>query len=197
MAQTASKVMNPQDVKEALYLQAARNGDRRSFEDLVRSHQRRIYNLALRMLGNAEDAEDVLQETFLALYRSLKYFRGASRLSTYLHRTAVNFSMMKLRQRRRRREAQHVALEQAAESPDPRAFSLEGLIESERRALLNRLLMGLGQGERAAVVLSDIEGIPNAEASRIMNVSLPAFKSRLRRGREGLRKRLLPYIAKP
>jgi RNA polymerase sigma factor (sigma-70 family) len=105
--------------------------------------------------------------------------------------------MMKLRQRRRRREGQHLTLEQAAENPDPRAFSLEGLMESEKRALLNRLLMGLGQGERAAVVLSDIEGISNAEASRIMGVSLPAFKSRLRRGREGLRKKLLPYIGKP
>lgn len=186
--------MNSSGLQEDLYIKAARNGDRRAFEDLVRAHQRKIYSLALRMLGNEEDAEDVLQETFLALFRSLKAFRGGSRLSTYLHRTAVNFSMMKLRQRRRRRERQHVALEQAAESPDPRAFSLEGLLESEKRALLGRLLMELGKGERAAVVLSDIEGIPNAEASRIMGVSLPAFKSRLRRGREGLRKKLLPHI---
>jgi RNA polymerase sigma-70 factor (ECF subfamily) len=189
--------MYPQGAKEALLTQAARDGDRRAFERLVRANQRRVYSLALRMLGNAEDAEDVLQETFLALFRSLHAFRGGSRLSTYLHRTAVNFCMMKLRQRRRRREGQHLTLEQAAENPDPRAFSLEGLMESEKRALLNRLLMGLGQGERAAVVLSDIEGISNAEASRIMGVSLPAFKSRLRRGREGLRKKLLPYIGKP
>lgn len=189
--------MDSASVNEALLIQSARKGDYGAFEKLVRLNQARVYSLAFRMLGNAEDAEDVLQETFLALFRSLKNFRGGSKLSTYLHRTAVNFCMIKLRQRKRRRERQHVELEQAAESSDPRAFSLENLLESEKKALLNRLLLELGMEERAAVVLSDIEDIPNAEASRIMGITLPAFKSRLRRGREKLRKKLLPYIGKP
>lgn len=160
----------------------------------MRANQARVYSLALRMLGNAEDAEDVLQETFLAAFRSLKSFRGGSRFSTYLHRTAVNFSMMKLRQRKRRRERQHVGLEHAAERPDPAAFTLDRYVDSEARTLLNRFLMELGDGERAAVVLSDIEGVANAEASRMLGVTLPAFKSRLRRGRENLRAKLLPYM---
>lgn len=80
--------MKEQDRQEALLISRARGGDHRAFELLVRLHQRPVYSLALRMLGNPEDAEDALQETFLALYRNLSRFRGGSSLSTYLHRLA-------------------------------------------------------------------------------------------------------------
>jgi RNA polymerase sigma-70 factor (ECF subfamily) len=146
------------------------------------------------MLGNPEDAEDALQETFLALYRSLSRFRGGSSLSTYLHRLAANFSLMRLRRRKSRREGQHLGLEQALERPDHKAFSLEGYVGSETKALLNRLLLELDEGGRSAVVLGDIEGFRDREAARMLGLTLPAFKSRLRRGRESLRKKLLPYL---
>ncbi len=182
--------------KEALLIQAARRGDRRAFEELVKIHERKVYSLAYRMLGSIEDAEDVLQETFLAFYRHLKSFRGSSRLSTYLHRMALNFSLIHLRRRKSRREKYQVDLEQALERHDPTAFTLERLVDSEARALLNRFLQELGDKERVAVVLHDIEGLPNAEASRIMGITLAAFKSRLHRGRDSLRIKLLPYIKK-
>lgn len=186
--------MKAPDRQEALLISRAKGGDHRAFEKLVKSHERRVYSLAYRMLGNPEDAEDVLQETFLALFSGLKGFRGGSSLSTFLHRTAANFSLMRLRKRKSRRERQHVELEQAAERPDPGAFSLDKYMDKETRALLNRFLLELGAVERAAVVLGDIEGVPGAEAARILKLSLPAFKSRLRRGRESLRKKLLPYM---
>ncbi len=172
----------------------ARGGDHRAFESLVRLHQRPVYSLAYRMLGNPEDAEDVLQETFVALYRSLPRFRGSSSLSTYLHRLAANFSLMKLRRRRSRHEKQHQGLDQELERPDPQAFSLDKYLDSEAKALLKRFLWELKEGERAAVVLGDIEGFRDREASKMLGLGLSAYKSRLRRGRENLRKKLLPYL---
>lgn len=186
--------MKAPDRQEALLIFRARQGDHRAFESLVSRHQRSVYSLALRMLGNADDAEDVLQETFLSLFANLRKFRGKSSLSTYLYRTAANFSLMRLRKRKSSRERQHVELEHALEKPDPKAFSLDDLIESEKRGLLNRLLMELGQAERAAVVLGDIEGFSDQEAALMLGLTLPAFKSRLRRGRESLRKKLAPYL---
>jgi RNA polymerase sigma-70 factor (ECF subfamily) len=180
--------------QEALLIREARQGDQAAFEELVRIHQRRVYAVALRMLGNPDDAEDVLQETFLALHRRLGSFRGRSRLSTYLYRSAANFSLMKLRQRRAKKTASHVALDQAEESPDPRAFSLDGYIDSELRAVLDRHLQELPGSERTAVVLRDIEGLPGREVARILSVTVAAMKSRLHHGRERLRRKLAPYF---
>ncbi|HBE74019.1 MAG TPA: RNA polymerase subunit sigma [candidate division Zixibacteria bacterium] len=186
--------MKEQDRQEALLISRSRGGDHRAFESLVRLHQRPVYNLALRMLGSPEDAEDVLQETFLALFRSLARFRGGSALSTYLYRLAANFSLMKLRRRRSRREKLHVGLDREMERADPGAFSLDKYLVSEARELLERFLVELKDQERAAVVLGDIEGFRDREASGMLGLRLPAYKSRLRRGRENLRKKLLPYL---
>lgn len=175
-------------------LTSARDGDQKAFEKIVRRHQKQVYNLALKLLGSPEDAEDVLQETFLALYHNLKRFRGQSSLATYLYRLATNFSLMKLRRRKSRRQQHQVALEEAAEHPDPQAHSLDRILDSELHNLLNRFLLELNEKERAAVVLADIEGLPAAQAARILGLSLPAFKSRLHRARNNLRLRLLPYL---
>lgn len=180
--------------KEALFISRAKQGDHQAFEALVRRYQRPIYSLALRMLGNPEDAEDVLQETFLSLYRSIGKFRGDSRLGTYLHRLAANFSLMRLRKRKSRHDKHNLDPEKILEMPDPQAFSLERYLRDETKAMLNKFLLELPDSERTAVVLSDIEGFGDAEASRLLGLTLPAFKSRLRRGRESLRKILLPYM---
>ncbi len=172
----------------------AQRGDRQAFEQLVRTHQRKVYSLALRMLGDQEDAEDVLQETFVSLYRNIGNFRGGSSLATYLYRLATNFSLMRLRQRRSRRQEQHISWDSDDQRPDPQAFSLEDLLEKEKRTILNRFLFELEPKTRAAVILGDIEGLPGLRAAKILGLSLSAYKSRLHRGRQTLRKKLLPYL---
>ncbi|HTY08408.1 MAG TPA: sigma-70 family RNA polymerase sigma factor [Candidatus Edwardsbacteria bacterium] len=166
---------------------AARQGDHWAFERLVKANQARIYSLALRMLGNRQDAEDVLQETFIAFYRSLSRFQGRSAVSTYLYRLAVNFCLMKLRYRKSHGGTQQpmdLAAEVAATGPSP----LEQAERSEQRRQLDRALQLLPAAERAVVVLRDVQGLSGAAVARVLKLSLPAMKSRLHRGREALRR---------
>ncbi len=173
-----------------MLLAAARSGDHRSFERLVRNHQARVFSLALRMLGNRADAEDVLQETFIALYKNLDRFQERSKLSTYLYRLAANFSLMKLRQAKAggaRIEPLDAGAEIASTLPTP----LERAEAADLRKQLERSLMGLAAAERAVVVLRDVQGIDGREVARVLGISLPAMKSRLHRGREALRRMML------
>jgi RNA polymerase sigma-70 factor (ECF subfamily) len=180
------------EAERALVL-GARQGDDGAFAALVKAHQQRIYSLALRMLGSAPDAEDVLQETFLALHRSLGRFRGGSRLSTYLYRTAMNFSLLRLRQRSRRRE-RPVPLDEAIEEPQTGPTPLERVVADELRGRLGSMLRELPENDRAAVVLRDLEGLSGGEAAAVLGIGQAALKSRLHRGREQLRLKLAPYL---
>jgi len=184
-----------QQIGEDILLQQARAGDSRSFDQLVKLHQSRVYSVALRLLGNQSEAEDVLQETFLALYQNLHRFRGGSALSTYLFRLATNFSLMKLRRGKRRGyDSSHLSLNAIEELPDKAASPLESLLSSEFRVVLDRQLQKLPAKDRAVVVLRDIEGLDGAQAAKILGLTLPAMKSKLHRSREFLRKNLSGYL---
>jgi RNA polymerase sigma-70 factor (ECF subfamily) len=184
--------MKHTDKEENAILEKARRGDPAAFEQLVKNHQSRIYSAAIRLLGNRQEAEDVLQETFVAFYRNLKRFQGRSQLSTYLFRMAVNFSLMKLRKGKRR--AGDAELAQAEEQPDPAPSPLESLLGDELRKLLDLQLQKLPEKDRAVVVLRDIEGLEGVQVARILGISLPAMKSRLHRSRELLRRNLSAYL---
>jgi len=182
-------------MEEDLLLQQAQKGNSRSFNQLVKIHQARVYSVALRLLGNRNEAEDVLQETFIALYKNLDHFRGGSKLSTYLFRLATNFSLMKLRRSKRRgRYSEHLSLVDIEERPDTAASPLESLLNSEFKEVLDRQLQKLPDKDRAVVVLRDIEGLEGAQVAKILGLSLPAMKSKLHRSRELLRKNLSVYL---
>lgn len=184
-----------QQIDEDILLLQARDGNSRSFNQLVKLHQSRVYSVALRLLGNPGEAEDVLQETFIALYKNLHHFRGGSTLYTYLFRLATNFSLMKLRRSKRRgNESGHLSLNVIEYLPDKAASPLEALLNSEFRAVLDRQLQKLPAKDRAVVVLRDIEGLDGAQVAKILRLSLPAMKSKLHRSREFLRKNLSDYL---
>jgi RNA polymerase sigma-70 factor (ECF subfamily) len=177
---------------EDILLAAARRGDHRSFEKLVRMHQARVYSLALRMLGNGPDAEDVLQETFIAFYRAIDRFQGRSKLSTYLYRLAANFALMKLRYRKAH-GGQTRSLDDAAEIAAPQASPLEHAERKDLTDRLNRALLSLPAKERAVLVLRDVQGLDGREVARTLKLTVPAMKSRLHRGRETLRRIMLAH----
>lgn len=180
---------------EEILLQQAQAGNSRSFNLLVKMHQSRVYSVALRLLGNRNEAEDVLQETFIALYKNLSHFRGGSKLSTYLFRLATNFSLMKLRRSKRRgNDFGHLSLTEIGERQDTAASPLESLLNSEFREVLDRQLQKLPDKDRAVIVLRDIEGLDGAQVAKILELSLPAMKSKLHRSREFLRKNLSVYL---
>jgi RNA polymerase sigma-70 factor, ECF subfamily len=177
---------------EDALLAAARRGDRRSFERLVRMNQSKVYSLALRMLGSVPDAEDVLQETFIAFYKNLDRFQGRSKISTYLYRLAANFALMKLRYRKThggRTRSLDDAAEVAASQPSP----LERVERTELADRLNRALLELPARDRAVLVLRDVQGLEGREVARVLNLTVPAMKSRLHRGRDALRKIMLAH----
>lgn len=181
-------------IDEESLLGLAKNGDNRSFDQLVRLHQARVYSVALRLLGNRAEAEDVLQETFLALYKNLGQFKGASSLATYLFRMTTNFSLMKLRKGKRRGDSRQVLLSDIEERPDPSASPLESVLKDELRTVLDKQLQKLSDIDRAVVVLRDIEGLEGGQVARILGLTLPAMKSKLHRSREILRKNLSLYL---
>jgi RNA polymerase sigma-70 factor (ECF subfamily) len=174
----------------------ARDGDEAAFQELLERHQGRVYHHALRLMGNSQDAEEVLQDTFLQVYRNLGRFEERSRFSTWVYRIATNEALMRLRRARRTREVfLEDALGRDSENPAEsiRDFSRSALEEVEERELLGilqRLLAEMPEEHRAVFAMRDIDGLTNAEVADVLEISVGAVKSRLHRARLYLRDRL-------
>ena len=179
------------DAERELILRS-RQGDGRAFERLVRPYDRRILSLALDMLGNADDAQDVYQESLLAAYQGLPRFRMESDISTWLHRIAVNRAIKFRSKRRRRRElpdrAASEEVERAPDSPD------RGVLDAELQTRLNLALEQLSGQERAAFALCHQQGLKIDQAAELMECSSGAVKSYLFRARDKLRTSLQHYL---
>lgn len=163
------------------------------FDALVEEHSDFVYNVAYKMMGNPEDAEDVAQEAFLSAYRAFDRFRGESRPTTWLYRITVNAALMKLRKTKLARTLTQTGVEDMevvdwSASPHREAVNTE-LMENIQ-AGIDRLEPDL----RAAVVTRDVEGFSNVEAAEILDITVPALKSRLHRARILLRKYLSDYV---
>jgi RNA polymerase sigma-70 factor (ECF subfamily) len=174
----------------------ARTGEQAAFQELLERHQGRVYHHALRLMGNSQDAEEVLQDTFLQVYRNLERFEERSRFSTWVYRIATNEALMRLRRARRTREVfLEDALGRDGEVPAEslRDFTRGALEETEGRemlGILQRLLAEMPEDYRAVFALRDIDGLTNAEVAEVLEISVSAVKSRLHRARLYLRDRL-------
>ena len=170
-----------------------RAGDEVAFGSLVRRHERRVFGLALRMLGNREEAEDVAQEVFLNLHRSGHRFRREARFSTFVYRVTVNAVLNRRRSLGRRRARLESLMRRQASGDDlqhaPRGPE-ESLFGQELRAQLEVEILELTDALRAPLVLHDIEGLPYAEISSILGVAEGTVKSRIHRARRALRRQL-------
>lgn len=174
-----------------------REGEAEAFAALVRRHQRRIFGLLLRMLGDRDEAQDATQDAFLNLHRHGHRFRRESRFSTFLYRVAVNAALNRRRSLGRRRahvdaygEAQAVGHVGAAAPPDPE----QALAGDELRQRLQRELQELPESLRAPVVLYDVEGLSYGEIAEILEVAEGTVKSRIHRARQALRARLADLV---
>jgi RNA polymerase sigma-70 factor (ECF subfamily) len=175
-----------------------RRGEAEAFASLVRRHQRRVFGLLLRMLGNREEAEDAAQDTFLNLHRHGHRFRQDSRFSTFVYRVAVNAALNRRRSLGRRRahaEAYAEAQSFAHLAPTPQADPERTLADDELRARIARELLALPEALRAPVVLYDVEGLSYAEIAEVLDVAEGTVKSRIHRARQALRARLGALVA--
>jgi RNA polymerase sigma-70 factor (ECF subfamily) len=188
--------------EESLDLQALKAGDRAEFARLVEMHSPLVYRLALRMMGDPQDAEDVLQETFLKAHRHLGGFDGRARLSTWLYRIAANEALMTLR----RRKPEPLSIEQSVaidgeELPEPvqivdwtRLPEAE-LTSAEAAQVLNQAIEALPDSLRMVFLLREMEGLSTLEAAEVLNLSEAAVKTRLSRARLRLRELLSGYYS--
>jgi RNA polymerase sigma-70 factor (ECF subfamily) len=163
-----------------------------AYEELVRAHGPRMMLVIRRFLPRENDAEDALQDAFLNVFRSIGRFAGESRLTTWLHRVAVNAAVMRIRTRARRPETlmdetSFDRLPAADSVAAPHRTDHERPVGDDARALVRRSLDRLHEDARTVVELRDVYGIEVPEISRLVGVGISTIKSRLRRGRTTLR----------
>ena len=181
---------------ESALVEKARAGDAQAFTELVNHYERKIYRLAKHITQNDEDAEDVLQESFLKAYEHLDNFQGNSKFYTWIVRIAVNESLMKLRKRKGDRTVpldepvdtgeEMVTREIAVWEDNPeQRYSREEIQE-----ILDKAVEGLKPDFRTVFILRDIEELSTEETAETLGISVPAVKSRLLRARLALREKL-------
>lgn len=184
---------------EQISLEALKSGDRGAFAKLVETYSPQVYRLALRILGDAQDAEDVLQETFIKALRALPSFEGRSSLSTWLYRIAVNEALMMVR--RRKQDPHMVELEKEDEEGQAEPVEIvdwcclpEGeLLNTESRKFLDKAIDQLSPALRAVFILRDMQGLSVRETAEALGIAEPAVKTRLLRARLKLREELSAY----
>jgi RNA polymerase sigma-70 factor (ECF subfamily) len=179
-------------------LSAARTGDREALEALLLRYQAKVYGFGMRMCRDPEDAKDVLQDTLLAMARTVRDFRGASSISTWLYTIARSFCVKK---RRRGRSVSTVAASidtdkqvAAARLAHPSLGPEEQLEHREVEAVLARSIAELAPNYREVLVLRDIEGLSAPEVAEVLGITVDTVKSRLHRARLAVRDTLGPLL---
>lgn len=184
-------------------LEKVKAGDLSAFEQLMRQYDRQIFRIALHITQNREDAEDIVQDTFLKAFTKLDQFQGNSKFYTWLVRIAVNESLMRLRKRRAHKIVSMDEDIQTEEGSIPRDFAdwmpnpEQNYNQSELAGILRRTIKGLPPGFRTVFALRDIDGLSTEETAQALGLSVPAVKSRLLRARLQLRERLSRYFRVP
>lgn len=170
-------------------VERCRRGDLAAFEELYRAHAGKLFSVACRLLGNAADAEDLLQEIFLSAHRKLESFRGESALGTWLYRLATNHCLDHLRSRAARMNQVTDALD---DEPSLAHAGRGGLAEQTVTKMdLERALARLPEGCRAAFVLHDVEGLEHREVADALGIAEGTSKSQVHKARQRLRALLL------
>lgn len=160
-------------------------GDERAFSVLVERHQTRVFNVALRVLGNPEDAHDATQDAFLSMLRKLSQFRGESAFTTWLHRVTVN-SCYDILRKRRRQPLLRLASDEDDHVPEigpPVADHADATVDSID---VSRALQLIPEEYRVTLVLAEIQDLPYEEIARVLDVPIGTVKSRVHRGRIAL-----------
>ncbi len=190
-------------LRERLLIRRLRDRDEQAFREVVAAHRDRVFNLCYRMLGNREEAEDVSQEVFITIFKSIDSFRGDSKFSTWLYRITANHCKNRIKYLARRydrqkseyderilRQGTESQLTAPTQSPRPDKH-LEG-VELER--IMQECLATLDEDQRVLIVLCDIEELSYAEICEITGLRVGTVKSRLHRARKALRRKIQKHL---
>ena len=188
-------------------VERARKRDIAAFEELVTRYRSKVYGLAVRMMKDPSDAEEVLQESFLSAWQNLPNFRGESAFGSWLYRICANFCLMRLRRKKVE------TTEAEGQLPEPR-FDSEGTLlghpsydwtrgteekalDNELRVAIERATNALPDEHRTVFLLKDIEGLSYEEIAETLRTTVPAVKSRLHRARLALRETIDAFYKQP
>lgn len=192
-------IMKDQKISDVSLVEKFKCGEISAFEEIISRYEAKIMNLALRFTRNQEDAEEVMQDVFTTVYRKIDGFRGQSAFSSWLYRIVVNAAFMKLR---KKKQNQTISMEDLAPAVKQYCIERDNLAQAhshsvavarELQEVLQKAIDKLPDQYRAVFVLRDVDGLSNQETGEILDLSIPAVKSRLHRSRIMLRKRLQRY----
>lgn len=191
----------PPDRDDLALVQRVLAGDRRAFESLVRRHERRVYRVALAILGRPEDAEEAMQDAFIRALQHLGQFRNESRFTTWLTRIAVNEAIRK--RAARKAAVPHPESQFGVQPFSPSRFELwqespeKVYGRHELRVMVENAIQSLPEIYREVFVLRDVEEMNAEEAAGVLGITVPALKSRLLRARLMVRESLATKFEKP
>lgn len=189
--------------RERVLVRKLRERDEKAFREMVEQYGDRVYNLTYRMLGNREEAEDLSQEVFITVFKSIDSFRGDAKLSTWLYRIAANHCKNRIKYLSRRHDRDQSEYDEelmrdeaagaaTAPNPSPRPdMQLEGV---ELEQIMQRCIASLDEEHRLLIVLRDVEELSYEEICVITGLPTGTVKSRLHRARMALRKKMLKHM---
>lgn len=186
-------------MKDEQLLNALRDGQAGAFRELVELHQHRVINICYRFVHNKAEAEDLAQETFVEVHRSIGRFRGQSSLSTWIHRIAVSKSLDLVRKHSRLKHGGKLKAllrldDNANEIPAPDSTRPDEMLEQqERRRVLNEALGTLPKKQHIAFILSKYDGLSHQEIADTMDTTISSVESLIHRAKKNLQQRLRGY----
>jgi RNA polymerase sigma-70 factor (ECF subfamily) len=188
-----SESMASESISDAACVRRLQRGDVDAFEILVRRHEKTIFNLVYRMLGDYDDAAETSQEVFLSAYRAIGQFRGDANFSTWLYRIAVNHATTR-RKSTNSRQKRLVTLDTTDMIDDAQLGPAETLEKKELRERVQRALNDLEPEDATVILLRDLQDISYEDVARMLKIPVGTVKSRLHRARQALKARLAAYF---
>lgn len=181
---------------ERLLIKKSKSGDVEAFEQLIFDYQKKAYNIALRIMGNQEDAKDMCQEAFIRIFKSIEGFKEQSSFSTWMYRIITNVCLDEIR---KRKKSDTISMDSTFETQDGEIHyeivseddtPEEAYIRTEKKRLILKTINELNEEYKTAIVLRDIQGFSYEEIANILCCSIGTVKSRINRGRNILKDKL-------
>ena len=180
-------------ISDAECVRKLQRGETDAFETLIRRHQKTIFNLVYRMLGDYDEAAEISQEVFLSAYRAIGNFRGDANFSTWLYRIALNHATTR-RKSLNTRQQRSVPIENTEPASDPHPGPAESMEKKEIRQRVQQALNRLDPDDAAVILLRDLQDVPYEEVARALDIPIGTVKSRLHRARQALKSELTSYF---
>ena len=180
-------------ISDAECVRKLQRGETDAFEILISRHQKTIFNLVYRMLGDHDEAAEISQEVFLSAYRAIASFRGEANFSTWLYRIAINHATTR-RKTMNLRQQHNVPIEHTEAVSDPHPGPAEAAEKRELREHVQQALNSLDPDDATVILLRDLQDVPYEDVARVLEIPIGTVKSRLHRARQALKAKLATYF---